>query len=116
MPEPSPRTPYKARPDLLPADALLAILRVMASGASTYGDRGWEAGRPVSRDYGALLRHLWAWWSGEERDGHSGEHPLAHVAARAIIMLALSLRGTPGVDDRPASMRPTPPQDRATSD
>ena len=95
----------KPRTDLLPVDALLAVSRVLGDGAAEHGERTWEAGRPAWKDYGAALRHLWAWWSGEDRCPSSGHPHLAHAAARVLILLALHLRG---LERRETSTAPAP--------
>ena len=97
----------KPRTDLLPPDALMAAAAVLGDGAAEHGARTWEAGRPFSIDYGALLRHLFRWWCGEDVDPKSGHPHLAHAAARVLILLALHLRQLPPdpewgeIDDRP---------------
>ncbi len=58
----------KNRVDLLPVDVLQETAKVLTDGAQRYGERNWENGMSWNRPYGALLRHLWAWWSGEEYD------------------------------------------------
>lgn len=90
----------KPRTDLLPSDALLAVASVLGDGAAEHGARAWERGRSFSTDYGPLLRHLFAWWRGEDLDPKSGHPHLAHAAARVLILLALHLRQLPRIDDR----------------
>ena len=89
----------KPRPDLVPAAALLSVAAVMAHGAEKHGARAFEAGRPWSGDYAALLRHLWLWWTGAPPDAESGQSHLAHAVARGLILLGMELAGRPG-DDR----------------
>lgn len=89
----------KPRPDLLPVDALLAVSAVMATGVEKHGARTWEAGRPWGGEYGAILRHLWAWWGGQENDPDTGLPHLAHAAARVLMLLAMTKRRV-GVDER----------------
>lgn len=66
------------------------------------GERNWEKGLAWGRLSGALLRHLWAWMRGEERDPESGLPHLAHMACCALMLLASTLRGV-GEDDRAVS-------------
>lgn len=89
----------KPRADLLPPDALLEVAKVLDYGARKYAPRNWEKGLAWGRLSGALLRHLWAWMRGEERDLESGLPHLAHMACCALMLLALTLRGV-GEDDR----------------
>ncbi len=89
----------KPRYDLIPAEFLDSIARVLAYGAKKYSDRNWEKGFNYGRPYAALQRHLWAWWGGEDSDPETGESHLAHAACCLAMLVALKQRGT-GVDDR----------------
>ncbi len=97
----------KPRADLLPADALLEVAAVLDYGAKKYAARNWEKGMAWGRLSGALLRHLFAWMGGEERDPESGLRHLAHAACCALMLQALTLRavGTKALsnDDRGVS-------------
>lgn len=89
----------KPRCDLLPADALLEVAKVMTNGAVRYGDRNWEQGLAWGRLVAAALRHLLAWMTGQDRDPDSGLSHLAHAATCLLFLVAFDLRGIPG-DDR----------------
>lgn len=91
-----------ARFDLIPPDALKAIAEHFGRGARKYADRNWERGYDWSLTFGALNRHLWAFWHGEDMDPDSDEAQphLAAVAWHAMVLLAFYLRGA-GNDDRP---------------
>lgn len=39
------------------------------------------------RYFAAAMRHLWAWWTGEERDAETGESHLAHAACCVLFLL-----------------------------
>lgn len=84
---------------LLPPDALDAVLRVLDYGADKYGARNWEKGMDWSRPFSALMRHMWAWWRGEDADSETGESHLAHAACCILFLLAYHIRGA-GNDDR----------------
>lgn len=86
---------------LLPWDALREVVRVLAFGAGKYGERNWERGLAYSRCYSAALRHLTAWWGGEEADPETGASHLSHATCCLLFLLALHLRRT-GTDDRPS--------------
>lgn len=90
----------KARMDLVPPEAVWAMAEVLTFGAAKYGERNWELGMAWSRPYAALLRHLLAWWSGEDRDPESGMPHLWHVMCCAAFLTAYEGRGA-GTDDRP---------------
>lgn len=90
----------KLRLDLIPVDAMEELSKVYAFGAQKYAEHSWEGGMKLSRVYAALLRHLFAWWRGEDRDPESGLSHLAHVTWNAVALLTYTLRGTRNVDDR----------------
>lgn len=97
----------KVRTDALPPRALLETAGAMTDGINNYGERNWEAGLSFGSLYGAILRHLFKWWSGEEHDSDSGRHHLAHVAASVLMLLELVLLRR-GVDDRPDDAQRSP--------
>ena len=94
----------KPRMDLFSPGALLASGQVMSHGAKKYEPRNWERGVDWGRYYGAALRHLLAWWSGEDLDKESGLHHLAH--AMCCVMFLLHYAQDPekyaSFDDRPS--------------
>lgn len=90
----------KLRMDLLPPDALEALARILTDGAVKYGNRNWEKGMAWSRPYAALLRHLLAWWGGQDTDPESGHTHLWHVLTNAVFLVSYEQRKI-GEDDRP---------------
>lgn len=92
----------KLRYDLVPFDALDAVVEILGFGAGKYGDRNWEEGMHWGRMFGAALRHLKSWWLGEEIDKDSGKTHLAHAACCVLMLLSYELRKK-GIDDRPKS-------------
>ncbi|UXN05240.1 dATP/dGTP diphosphohydrolase domain-containing protein [Bartonella sp. HY761] len=93
----------KPRLDLLPVEPLLQIAKVLAFGAQKYGDHNWrsqtDGGFVWGRLYAATLRHLFAFWNGEDLDAESGLPHLAHAACNIIFLLEFMNNGG-GVDDR----------------
>lgn len=85
---------------LMPPDALNQIAQVLAFGATKYGDRNWERGMNWSRPFAALMRHMWAWWRGEDRDPETGLSHLAHAGCCILFLLTYQGHAT-GKDDRP---------------
>ena len=78
----------KLRYDLLPPDALEAIVEVLTHGAEKYGAGNWKNLEDFDdRYYAALLRHLQDWRKGEDYDKDSELLHLAHVATNAIFLL-----------------------------
>ena len=55
----------KVRLDLLPPELLFAVGEVLTFGAKKYSARNWEKGMSWGRVFGALMRHMWAWWGGK---------------------------------------------------
>lgn len=89
----------KARYDLIPAGPLEEIAHVFGHGAEKYGADNWRLGAAWSRYFAAAMRHLWAYWRGEDLDAETGRHHLAHAACCVLILLACA-RGKIGTDDR----------------
>jgi len=62
----------KVRMELIPPELIVAVGDILTFGAEKYDDRNWEKGMKWSRVFGALMRHMWAWWSGENKDQETG--------------------------------------------
>lgn len=89
----------KPRMDLIPPEMLDAAGRVLGSGAVKYAERNWEKGMSWGRCFGALMRHLWVWWGGEELDPETGFCHLDHALCCLAFLIAYRARGH-GKDDR----------------
>ena len=76
------------------------MVKVLSYGAGKYGDRNWENGLVFGRVFAATMRHLWAWWRGEEKDEESGISHLSHATCNLFFLATYQSRGT-GSDDRP---------------
>jgi hypothetical protein len=87
---------------LLPTDAMSAIAAVLGFGAAKYAPRNWEKGLAWSRVYAALMRHMFAWWEGENADPETGYSHLWHAGCCIVFLIAFERRNT-GADDRPNS-------------
>ena len=61
----------KTRYDLLPPEFLESTAKILGFGANKYGERNWEKGMSWGRVFGALMRHMWAWWRGEKADAET---------------------------------------------
>jgi hypothetical protein len=85
---------------LLPGDAVEDILAVLQFGATKYGERNWERGMAWHRLFSAAMRHMWAWWRGDDRDLETGLPHLAHAACCIMFLMAYAKRRR-GEDDRP---------------
>lgn len=80
---------------------------MLAFGAGKYAPRNWEQGITYSRVWSAAMRHLTAWWQGEDSDVETGLSHLAHAGCCVLFLLAFTKRGMATLDDRPAL--PSPP-------
>lgn len=86
-----------------PAAALLHGAHAMGNGAAKYGSYNWR-GNPVRASIyvDAAIRHLLAWFEGEEKAADSGVHHLGHaLASIAIILDAQETANL--INDRPAA-------------
>lgn len=77
----------KLRFDLLPVRPLEQIASIYTYGANKYDDNNWRGGISWGRVFGASMRHLWAFWRGEDNDPESGLSHLAHAAFGCLTLL-----------------------------
>ena len=89
----------KTRFDLVPFAALGEIADVLAYGAGKYEANNWARGTEWSRYFAALCRHVFAWWSGEDRDPETGFSHLAHAGCCLLFLMEYQ-RNHWGRDDR----------------
>lgn len=99
----------KLRMDLVAPSILTAIARVSAMGAVKYGERNWEKGFQYKNVYSSLMRHLAAWWQGEDKDAESGLSHLDHIAWNIHVLVEHERRVAEGslpssADDRPKNV------------
>lgn len=92
----------KIRLELIPTEVIWSLGKVLTFGAKKYDDRNWEKGIAWSRVYGALQRHLNAWWGGESKDEETGFSHLWHALCCIVFLVTYEIRGV-GKDDRPSS-------------
>lgn len=86
----------------IPAPVLLECGLVKLHGDLKYGRYNWrDAGVRHSVYYDALMRHVMAWWEGEDVDPDSGVHHLAHAITGLSVLRDSQIIGN-DVDDRPA--------------
>jgi hypothetical protein len=80
-------------------EALREMAKVCTYGASKYDRGNYLKGAPLSQSVDCLLRHLLAWWEGEDKDPESGHMHLAHVVWNALRLCQESI-ARPSLDDR----------------
>lgn len=88
---------------LVPPVAIAHMAMGFADGGCKYQPYNWRA-EPISASvyYGAALRHLTAWWDGEDVAEDSGVHHLAH--AMCCLAMILDTEGSALLNDN----RPPP--------
>lgn len=91
----------KPRWELLPFEAVEEIVKVLTYGAKKYEDDNWKKGGGFEyrRVFSSLMRHLTAWYSGEDSDPETGFSHLAHAGCNILFLLYYTKTNT-GIDNR----------------
>lgn len=87
--------------ELIPFELLADVNKVLEHGRRTYGANNWRKpeGFKMSRCFNALLRHMFAWWRGEDLDPQTHICHLAHAMCNLLfLMYHFQLKNG---DDRP---------------
>lgn len=84
---------------LIPPEALIDVANVFTYGANKYSSHNWRGGLKFSRLYDAVLRHLFAFIGGEDKDPESGLPHLAHACCGLMMLLTIS-KTREDLDDR----------------
>lgn len=90
----------------VPAEVIAEVGLAMMEGARKYGRHNYRiAGVRASVYYDALMRHMTAWWEGENTDDESD---LSHVvkAIACLVVLRDAMNNDKLTDDRPPALRP----------
>jgi hypothetical protein len=66
--------------------SLEGMVRVLEMGARKYSKDNWKLGMPVTQVCESLMRHLFAYMSGEDTDPESGESHMSHVLVNAMFV------------------------------
>lgn len=88
-----------ARHDLVPGFPIHKLSEVFGFGTKKYADRNWEMGYDWGKSYSAAMRHLLAFWNGEDNDPESGLPHLAHVMWHMAVLMEFQRNGL-GTDTR----------------
>lgn len=83
----------------LPTEALESINKALTYGSKKYSDYNWRSGFTWSRPFNAAMRHLWAFWNGQDIDEESKCPHLACAAANILFLLQFLITKT-GKDNR----------------
>ena len=99
----------KVRLELLAPEFLFAVATILTFGAKKYDAYNWALGMKWSRVFGAMMRHMWAWWGSKEKtsknfafgdlDTESTFSHLWHAACCLMFLVAYEERAK-GEDDR----------------
>jgi hypothetical protein len=82
----------KAKLHLISPSLINGLGEVLTFGAKKYAERNWEGGMPYSRYFGALNRHIWTWWDGEDLDPETKLSHLKHAAACIMFLIETEKR------------------------
>ena len=91
----------KVSMSVIPFNVLAKVAIPLMEGARKYGKHNWR-GIPIAAGIyvDATLRHLFAWWEGENLSADANIHHIDHAIANLIVMRDAMLHGTLE-DDRP---------------
>tara|TARA_R110000803_G_scaffold51629_2_gene106602 strand:+ start:8157 stop:8720 length:564 start_codon:yes stop_codon:yes gene_type:complete len=86
---------------LVPPALVIGVAEAMKNGADKYGAYNFRDSKiSASVYYSAMLRHLYAWWDGEDNASDSGLDHLKHIGSSIALLLDAQASGTFD-DDRP---------------
>ena len=87
--------------DLLCGEFLFDVANVMTFGSKKYAPRNY-LGLKWCRVFNSCMRHLWAWFIGEDNDKETGKSHLAHAGCCVMMLYEMQLRKKEN-DNRPVS-------------
>lgn len=88
----------------LPMPVLFEVAAAMLEGACKYRRHNYRvAGVRASVYFDAAMRHLMAWWEGQDIDPDSGIHHVTKAVAGLLVLRDAQMHGTLANDDRPPS-------------
>jgi len=84
----------KSRMSLVPHKALHDVMQRYLAGAEAYGENNWKLGMKNSVLYDSAMRHMMAYWTGDESEDHLG------AALWNVMGLIDNQDKRPAMDDR----------------
>lgn len=77
------------KPDisLIPPECIIELAQVFTAGAQKYAPHNWKKGMDWSRVYNSAMRHLLAFWGGENNDKEDGLSHLSHALWNVTCLL-----------------------------
>lgn len=93
---------------MLPIDALEEIMKVLEFGKHKYSAWNWSSGEgfKYTRVFNALVRHLFAWMRGEDKDPETGLSHIAHAGCNILFLMHFIIHKDRynNNDDRPSNV------------
>ena len=99
----------------VPSELLKGAAESFTLGEAKYGKWNWAKGIEYSVPYDSLLRHLIAWFDGEDNDKETGLNHLKHAASN-LAMLMYYVERFEEFDDRPSKILKKGENDETDSD
>ncbi len=79
--------------------ALEPMVQVLEFGANKYAPHNWRKGLPYTKVCESMLRHIYAFMDGQDKDPESGLHHVGHILCNAMF-LSNMVRNRADLDDR----------------
>lgn len=76
----------KLRWSLVDFESLEPMVRVLEFGAQKYSDHNWKKGLSITEICESLLRHTFAYMSGEDMDPESNMSHIGHIQCNAMFL------------------------------
>lgn len=89
----------KLRWSLVDFNSFSPMVKVLEFGAKKYGIDNWKKGLYTTEICESMLRHIFAYLNGENRDEDSGLSHICHIQANAMFLGFMDLK-MPEFDDR----------------
>jgi len=71
----------------VPTSLIIAVAEVLKYGEQKYAKGNWKKGMDWTKPYDCLMRHMFKWLNGEEKDEESGLSHLYHAAANIAMLI-----------------------------
>lgn len=84
----------KLRMSLMPVQEMQRVMRRYLDGGTKYGYNNWMNGMPLSVYYDSAMRHMLAWWQGDNSEDH------AAAAAWNMLCAMWTEKNKKDMDDR----------------
>ena len=83
--------PHGLRFDLIPRHSMNEVARAWTVGADKHGDEDWKVRETRESCLAAMKRHAEKWENGEKYDKEDGQHHLAAVIVRAMMLMEMEV-------------------------